>query len=67
MKLAVVHADGTRTVIDLELPLTVAESDAGALNVIMDAKGIDHYFDKAGFYDGWGAGLGPALRRETER
>lgn len=53
MVLIVTMASGDRIPIELALPVTVSEFGEH-LNLIQDANGVDHYFTKAGYYDGWG-------------
>lgn len=54
MKLIAIKRDGGEQVIlDIEgSALTIRESKE--LNVIRDGNGTDHYFDREGYYDGYG-------------
>jgi hypothetical protein len=54
MKLAVTRYDGDTEIIVLTEPVTVTESQYQPH--IHSADGMDYYFRRDGFYDGWGRG-----------
>jgi hypothetical protein len=56
MKLRIQHEDGTTEVLTLRGDWTVVEGVE--LDRLRSASGFEHFFTKAGFYDGWGSGLG---------
>lgn len=64
MKLKVQHPDGRIEVITLVPPATARLGTT--LNVITDARGMDHYFDLDGFYDGWGCGCSIPMQQGQE-
>jgi hypothetical protein len=59
MKLRVACRSGAVERLDLEGPLTIEEGPT--LNVVRTESGIEHFFTKDGYYDGWGTMVGPML------
>lgn len=50
--LVVEDESGEKETLHLTPPIQMIEGKV--LNILTDAKGIDHYFTKEGLYDGWG-------------
>lgn len=52
IKLVVSHKDGTKERLTMLGPLTLMRGEK--LDRILTATGTEHWFDKDGYYDGWG-------------
>lgn len=52
MIIRVMHEDGRSEVLALALPFAAREGTL--LDCLTTADGVDHYFTKDGYYDGWG-------------
>ena len=52
MLLYVLHETGRREILTLVAPVTVIEGKR--LDRLAGADGIEHFFTKDGYYDGWG-------------
>lgn len=59
MQLVVVHEDGQTERLTLLTPFTVICGKS--LDRIVEGTGIEHWFTKDGFYDGWGKTHQPPL------
>lgn len=56
MKILVVHESGEQRLLELDGPrLSVHEGDY--LNCVRDGGSVEHWFTKAGYYDGWGVNI----------
>ncbi|MGA8641761.1 hypothetical protein [Candidatus Binatus sp.] len=56
MKLRVQHENGLIEILTLDGHWEIVEGTT--LDRIRSDRGIEHFFTKDGFYDGWGSGLG---------
>lgn len=61
MKILVQMEHYERRTLEMEPPLTVHIGER--LDRISDANGVDHYFTKDGYYDGWGSGMSEIEQR----
>lgn len=52
MKIQVTHKDGRQEVLSVVGPLNLIEGDP--LSRIVDATGLEHWFNEDGTYNGWG-------------
>ena len=55
MLLYVLHETGRREILTLVAPVAVI--DGKRLDRLVGADGIEHFFTKDGYYDGWGCGV----------
>ena len=62
MKIRVEHEDGTIEVITFKGLLTVSEGNI--LNRIRTDGGMEYFFTKNGFYDGWGGTIEDSRRAD---
>lgn len=59
MKLRVEHENGDIETLQLEGPLTIEVGPT--MDVIQTKSGMEYFFTKDGYYDGWGAMVGALL------
>jgi hypothetical protein len=57
MKIIVAKADGNQEAVELVGPIRNVRDDSPYLNSFICADGVQHFFDKEGFYDGWGMSI----------
>lgn len=57
MKLRVQHKDGHIETLDVRQPVAILEGIE--LDRIVGSDGMQHFFTKDGYYDGWGTGVPP--------
>jgi hypothetical protein len=57
MKLRVQHKDGRIETLDVTQPVAILEGIE--LDRIVGSDGMQHFFTKDGYYDGWGTGVPP--------
>ncbi len=55
MKLRVQHKDGRVETLDIAQPVSILEGVE--LDRIVGSDGMEHFFTKDGYYDGWGTGV----------
>ena len=53
--MVVTHDGGEEETLHLTLPLSMREGKH--FNILKDAQGYEHFFNKDGTYDGWGKAL----------
>jgi hypothetical protein len=58
MKLRVQHKDGRVETLDIAQPVSILEGVE--LDRLVGSDGMEHFFTKDGYYDGWGTGVPPA-------
>jgi hypothetical protein len=57
MKLRVQHKDGRIETLAIASPVSILEGVE--LDRIVGSDGMEHFFTKDGYYDGWGKGVPP--------
>ena len=57
MKLRVQHKDGHIETVDVTQPVAILEGIK--LDRIVGSDGMQHFFTKDGYYDGWGTSVPP--------
>jgi len=57
VKLRVQHKDGRIETLDIGEPASIVEGVE--LDRIVSSDGMEHFFTKEGYYDGWGTGVRP--------
>jgi hypothetical protein len=64
MKIKVLHFDGRIEQIECILPIGGYEGQQ--LDRLVCGDGLEHFFDKSGFYDGWGRGFSGSVGEGVE-
>jgi hypothetical protein len=65
VKLRVQHKDGRIETIEIAQPVSILEGVE--LDRIVGSDGMEHFFTKEGYYDGWGTGAPPVRREQSKK
>lgn len=65
MKLRVQHKDGRIETLEISQPLSILEGIE--LDRIVGSDGMEHFFTRDGYYDGWGTGVPPARSDQSKK
>jgi hypothetical protein len=65
MKLRVQHKDGRIETLEIARPVSILEGIE--LDRIVGSDGMEHFFTKEGYYDGWGTGVPPMRGEQSEK